>query len=94
MKEWKEKEKEARHKYFKSGVKRAEKRAYLIDYFEREKATIGIMEEEKKKRVMEQNVSLDSIKTDQEAKLLKFKEILEKGESPPPSLWPEGYFPS
>lgn len=86
--DWIAKERIARHKYFSDHpeLKRAEKRAYIEDYRNREKGFLVMEREERLQRQAEQDAHVESVKSDQAAHMKEFKLYIEHGERPPPWL--------
>ncbi len=87
--EWKRKETEARHKYFEEHSSGPEKREYVINFVERRKAFLQILSDERNARIRDQQVRVESVKSDQAARLKEFIAYLDRGERPPQELWPQ-----
>ena len=88
LKEWKQKEKEARHAYFSKLPKGAEKRTFMKDHLARYAALRQVLKDELSQRKLEQESKLKALKEDQAAREKEFEEILKRGETPPERLWP------
>ncbi len=88
QKEWENKERDARHKYFEEHRRGPERRAYIKDFMERRKGLLQAMSEEKTQRAHAQEVRVKSLKEDQSARLKEFQAAIKRGERPPEKLWP------
>jgi hypothetical protein len=91
LKEWKEQENAARRKYFEEHLAGAERRAYMKDRGRRYEAFRQILSDERATRVRENEARVGSLKSEQAARLMEFKEFLDRGQRPPAELWPRNH---
>lgn len=82
-------EKEARHAFFEKHTKGSERRTYVQDFLKRREAFKAELLEERTKKLSEFDSSLKEIKEDQAVKFKAFRDLVQKGETPPKDLWPK-----
>lgn len=88
QKEWRQLENDARHKFFEEHTKGTERRTYMHDFIRRRDAFHKLLVEERVRRMKEQEVHINQIRSDQSLKFNAFRNSLEKGEHPAVGLWP------
>lgn len=88
LKEWKQKEREARSKYFAEHTKGPERRAYVKDERERYSSLQALFKDERAQREREHEVRRKAVMDDQVVKLKEFQELITRSEYPPAKLWP------
>lgn len=87
-KEWEEKEKSARRKFFAEHTQGPDRRQYVKDMQARREAFQKILMDEKAQRLREYEVRIKSMQDDQFERKKEFKQFLSRGERPPSRLWP------
>lgn len=88
QKDWERQEKDARHKYFAEHTRGPDRRSYIKDFMDRRRAFIQLLTDERTQRTREQEVRMNSQKSDQAQRLKEFKEALARNERPAARLWP------
>ena len=88
VKEWKNIEKEKRHRYFKENLQGGKRREYMQDFFQRREGFLSLIKDERNQRLKEHEARRKAIREDQQLKAQKFKEYLDRNETPPRELWP------
>ncbi len=87
-KEWEQKEKEARHLFFKEHQTGPERRQYIKDFLERRQVMVNVHKEELAQLKRENEVRRKTLIDAQKSNLADFMEALKRGETPSQSLWP------
>lgn len=87
FKEWNQRENAARREYFQNHPG-PEKRAYMRDLKSRRHAFEKLLKEERTQRAKENAVRKQAIEASQRDNLNRFREFLQRGETPPRELWP------
>ena len=90
QKEWYQREKDVRHKFFAEHTNGPDRRAFIKDFLERRKAFLKMISDEWSQRIRDQEVRFTSVKGDQAARLKEFQETLQRGEKPAARLWSSG----
>ena len=90
--EWFEKEKASRREFFKTHSKSDERRTYVQNLGDRRKALLKMQDEERARRVQENDVHLKAAKEDQATRKKEFRAALARGERPASSLWPQNHY--
>jgi hypothetical protein len=88
QKDWNKREREARHKYFAEHTRGPERRAYIRDFMDRQRAFRQLLADELKQRTQEQDARMSALKSDQSQRLKEFKDALGRNERPAARLWP------
>jgi hypothetical protein len=89
LKEWESKERATRHEFFRTHLNGPDRRAYIQDFLKRRSALRAILKDEFNSRRREQDVRRQSLIGEQKFKANEFQGFLNKGETPPGSLWPQ-----
>lgn len=88
-KEWAEKERKERRKFFEENKKGPERRKYIGEHLERRKKFERELSDARKTKKADIDARLDELKKNQAENLKKFEEAINRKERPDTALWPK-----
>ena len=88
QKDWDQREKESRHKFFGENREGPARRVFVKDFLERRKSMHSLLSQELQDRENELKVRRESLHSEHAEKRSQFEKLIALGKRPPTELWP------